>query len=131
MIPQREILKAVAQDKRLTAAERELLRELVLMRDANGVVTPDANQLTEFFNLSRTALYNRIQKAEQHGYLREVGRDGRQRIYEMTLPGASRGDVGDIESRLGKIEQELAEARAIGERVRRLEQLVREKCGEA
>lgn len=113
MITRREFLDAVMSDGRLTAAQRELLRLLIDRCDKDGIVVPNAAELMEHFNLSQTAVYNRIGHVTHNGYLREVGTEGRQRIYQITLPDRT---AETIESRVTTLEQEieLLKSRVIG-----------------
>lgn len=130
MITKREYLDAIMKDKRLSSAQRELLRMLIDQRDRQGIVEPRVAQLMEYFNLSQTAVYNRIDRVHQNGYLREVGREGRQRFYEMTLPTSKEEEIATLEDRVARLEQELVEAREMGSRIRDLEKKVKEISGE-
>lgn len=129
MIGRQAYWDAVKKDKRLTAAQRELLRVLLDQRGRNGQVEPHASELMDYFDLSQTAVYNRINQVIQNGYLREIGRDGRQRFYEMTLP-VTEIDLETLEARIAKLEENMSEALELSSRIRELEELVRVAFGE-
>lgn len=126
VIGKRKYLDTIIRDKRVTAAQKELLRLLLDQRSEDGTVEPRVHELMDYFNLTQTAVYNRIRMAVRNGYLREMpGPPNRQRVYEFTLPDqpedvASIGarlsqveaSVSAILERLGTVERELAEARA-------------------
>lgn len=124
MITKREFLDAIMKDRRLSSAQRELLRVLVDQRNKDGIVEPRASQLMEYFHLSQNAIYNRLEKVARHGYMKELGTEGRQRFFELTLPEQAQEKELELEDRIAKLE---AEAREMGAKLQQLESHI---CGE-